>query len=135
MKLTYGALILALWIQSFPGYTQTDSLYCLPIQTARLLVEDAMRLPLSEALLATSQKRVELLESEKTALHKSFTNLLKIEQLKYETQKQITANMESWGNSWRDQATFYQKKDRKHRREKKLLIGGIAILIGVMVVK
>jgi C4-type Zn-finger protein len=94
-----------------------------------------MRLHLLEGLLATSQERVELLESEKIASYKAFTNLLKIEQQKYEAQKEITVNMESWGNSWRDQSAYYEKKDRKHRRQKKGLIAGIVILIGVLVVK
>lgn len=113
----------------------TDSVYCLPLQTARLLISDAMRLPVLDSMLTLQTRKVDLLESANQTAYNSFTNLLKIEQQKYEKQKEITANMESWGNSWRDQSAYYEKKDRKHRRQKKGLVAGIIILIGVLVVK
>lgn len=128
--------MLGFWIVSFPGYTQqTDSVYCLPIGKARLLVADAMKLRLSEELLTTSQQRVELLESERIAAHKAFTNLLKIERDKYTMQKEITADVSRLSDSWREEATYFQKRSKKFRRQRDGLALGIVGVLILMVIK
>ena len=122
-------LILALWIQSLPGYTQTDSAYCLTIQKARLLISDAMKTHLTEELLTTSQERVALLESEKTASYKSFTNLLNISQQKFQKQKEITSGFVRLSDSRRQESDYYQKRSKKYRRQRNGLAAGLVVVI------
>lgn len=128
-------LILALWIQSFPGYTQSDSLYCLPISKARLLVQDAVRLQLLQGALSTLEARVELLESEKTASYKSFSNLLKLSEQKYSKQKENTLYMEKLAMSYKGQMEYYQKRERKQRRKKNIVTYGAVVLISLLIIK
>lgn len=133
MKSILIGLTLSCWILWSECYTQpidTTKEYCLSLVNARLLIADAFHLRLSDSLLNLQTARVDLLENEAHVSYSSFTNLLKIEQDKYLTQKSITGNFESVANSYRDQLVYYQKKDRKHRWQRNGVTG---LLIGVII--
>lgn len=123
------------WILWYPGYTQTDSLYCLPITKARLLVADALRLRFADSLNNSLSQRVDLLDKQSKALSDSYTKLLKIEREKFEKQKEITQGMEGLAMSYRDERDYYQKKYRRQRRGKRALIWVILIEAGRQVIK
>jgi hypothetical protein len=135
MKSILIGLTLLSWIVSFPGYTQTDSIYCLPLSKGRLLVADALKLRLADSLAQQFSSRIELMEALQAAQYNSFTNLLKHAETKYEKQKEITSDMERWGNSWRDQAEYYRKRERKQRRQKKVLTIAVVAVITLTLTK
>lgn len=103
--------------------------------TARLLVADALRLRVLDSLHSLQAGRIALLESEKLASSVSYTNLLKLSEQKFETQKEITADFVRLADSWRDQSDYYQKKYKKQRRQKGLLTAVTVGLIGLLIIK
>ena len=136
MKSILIGLTLSLWIQSFPGYTQNrdtteEKTYCLPIWKARLLVADALRLRLADSIVQNKSARIILLEQEKESYHQSYTNLLKLSEQKFETQKEITSDFVRLADSWRDQSDYYQKRYKKQRRQKGLLT---AVTVGLIII-
>ena len=134
MKLILVGLLVLSWTHSFQCYSQTDSVYCLPIDKARRLIASAIRLPLSDSIVTNLSHQVTLLQSQNLAQYRSFSNLLEIEREKYQIQKETTAHMESLANSWRDQSVYYQKAAKKQRRKKNLLIyAGVGLIILVIV--
>lgn len=112
-----------------------DSVYCLPLSTARLLVGDAMRLQTANLLVDTLYARVHLLELKESALYDSYTNLLNLSEQKYEKQKEITADVVRLSDSWRDQSNYYQKRYKKARRGKKIITYIAIAALGWAVVK
>lgn len=116
------------WTALSQDYTHDE--YCLPLSKARLVIQDALRYKAADSLANLLEARVGLLESQNLAQYHSFSNLLQIEQQKFTTQKEITANMEGLTNSFREERDYYQKQDRKHRRQNKLLAG---LLVGVVI--
>ena len=112
-----------------------DSIYCLPLKTARALVADALRLQVSDSLNTVLSAQVDLLQAARLSDYHSFTNLLKIEQEKFETQKEITADFVRLADSWREEATYYQKRYKKQRRQKGVLTIGAMGLLVLMILK
>ena len=112
MKSIFIGLTLTLWILWYPGYTQTDSVYCLSITKARLLIADALRLRLADSLQTLAEQRVTMLERERVTLHNSFINLLKIEQEKFQVQKEITSHQEAVSSSYKEENQHLKKKVR-----------------------
>lgn len=107
----------------------------MPIQTARRLVSDALRLRLADSLNNTLSQRVLLMETEKSAAYQSYTNLLNLSEQKFQTQKENTGYMERLALSYKSELEYYQKKDRKHRRQRNLLSYGVAGVIVLLLVK
>lgn len=147
MKLILAGLLIASLIQWYPAYTQTDAgasighktsldpVYCLPIEKARLLVRDALRLRLADSLLQTQSARIVLLADEKQSLILSYTKLLKISEEKTQYHKEISAHMESLAGSFRQERDYYQKRERKQRRKTKVLTVIVVGLTGALLVK
>lgn len=118
------------------SYTGTrDSVYCLSIGSARLLIADALRLRVQIDLNDTLAARVHLLESQQITAYNSYTNLLNLSQQKFKTQKENTGYMERLALSYKSELEYYQKKDRKHRRQRNLLSYGLAGVIVLLLVK
>lgn len=135
MKSILIGLLLLSWIHSSECYSQTDSVYCLPLTKARLLVASALRLSLADSLNENLSARVDLLESQQLESYRSYTNLLKLSEQKYERQKETTLLMENFAASHREEADYYRKKYRKQRRQKGLLTAGMVVLLGLILVK
>lgn len=110
-------------------------MYCLPIQKARLLVQDAYRLRIAESLNASLGEQVHLLEDQGLSQYRSFTNLLQISEEKYRYQKEITHHMESLAGSYREELGYYQKREKKARGKNKVLGGLVLILAGALIIK
>lgn len=131
-----GLVLLNLTALSQPS--TGDSTYCLPLSKARLLISDALRLRASDTIMENLSKRVVLLETEKAATYLSFTNLLKIEQEKFQLQKEITDHTSKLSESYREQLAYITKKERKQRIQNRFLKAGVtaaAIFIGYQAVK
>lgn len=130
MKLILIGLTLILWILWFPAYTQTDSVYCLPIGKARLLVADALKLRVMESLNDTLSQRVYLLESRYTEAYNSFTNLLKIERQKQELRSELFKHMESVAGTYKSENEVLKKKVRRLKWQR----AGLGVLTVLVVV-
>jgi Skp family chaperone for outer membrane proteins len=116
-------------------FSDTIPKYCLSIEKARMVFQDAIRSHTLDSIVNQQDQIITIQRTDSEELTASYEREIGLLNQKFEKQKEITLNMESWGNSWRDQSAFYEKKDRKHRRQKKGLIAGIVILIGVLAVK
>lgn len=112
-----------------------DSVYCLSIGSARLLIADALRLRVQIDLNDTLSAHVRLLESQQIAAYNSFTNLLKVEQQKYQSQKENTGHMERLALSYKSERDYYLKRERKQRRKKNILGGALVVVIILTLVK
>lgn len=113
------------WCQS-----STDSTYCLPLSTARLLVADALRLRVADSLNNLQASTIAILEFEKLISYRSFTNLLKLSEDKYQKQKEITSDMVRFSDSWKEESEYYQTRSKKFRRQRNGLAAG---LVGVII--
>lgn len=127
-------LSLTLWSKCY-SQTSGDSVYCLPIGKARLLVSAALKARLTDSLLVTADNRIDLLESEKLSSYAAYINLLKLSEQKFETQKEITADFVRLADSWRDESDYYQKRYRQQRRQKGLLTAGMVGLLILVIAK
>jgi hypothetical protein len=94
------------------------------------LVRDALKLRAADSLLQLQSSRIVLLENKQQSLSLSYTNLLKIEQDKYNLQKETTGDMERLAYSFRDQMNYYKKKEKRSRWQRN---GLGALLVGVVV--
>lgn len=108
---------------------------CIAVEKARLLVADALRLRLADSLNNTLATRVQLLEDSKMAAHSSFTNLLKLSEQKFETQKENTGHMERLALSYKGQMEYYQKREKKQRKKKNILGGALVVVIVLSLIK
>lgn len=82
-----------------------------------------------------ADSRIALFENEKLSSYASYTNLLNLSEQKYLTQKENTGYMERLAISYKSELEYYQKKDRKHRRQRNLLSYGLAAVIVLLIVK
>lgn len=112
-----------------------DSVYCLSIESARLLIADALRLRVQLHLNDTLSARVRLLESQQITTYNSFSNLLKVEQEKFSTQKENTGHMERLALSYKGQMEYYQKREKKQRKKKNILGGALVVVIVLTLIK
>jgi hypothetical protein len=121
----------------YPAYTQTgtETVYCLPISEARLLVADALRLRQADSMLVNRSARISLLEQQMESDHQSFTNLLKIESEKLKVQKEITSDMARFSDSFKEELSYTQKKSRKFKRQRNVLGVLLVVVIGLAAVK
>lgn len=133
MKSILIGLLLILWTHSFQCFSQTDSVYCLAISKARLLVADAIRLRLVDSVLHNRHTRIELLENEKKSAYDAFTNLLKIEQDKFKEQSLIISDLQKHSQSFADQLAYIEKREKKQRTQNKILKVGITLAAGFIV--
>jgi hypothetical protein len=124
--------MLSLSILWCPAYTQThqSEVYCLPIEKARLLVADAMRLRLVDSISNNKSARILLLEQEKESSYQSFTNLLKIEQEKNKIQSEIILHSESISEVYKEENTHLKKKVRNLKWQR----AGLGVLVIVVTV-
>ena len=109
--------------------------YCLPIGKARRLVEDAFRLRIADSLNNVLSARIDLLNTVRKKESDSYTNLLKLSEQKFETQKEITADFVRLADSWREESEYYQRKYKKQRRQKGVLTIGAVGLLVIMILK
>lgn len=123
------------WTALCQSYTGADSVYCLPIMKARLLVSDALRLRLTDSINSVLLERVDLIEGQQRAAVDSYTNLLNLSEQKYEKQKEITSDFSRLADSWRSEADYYQKRYKKQRNQKGLLTAGVVVLVGLIILK
>lgn len=120
-------LALSLIVPSI-GYTQNNN-YCLPIEKARLLVEDAFKKRVLDTVVNTLEDKIIILENQVTTQANDYRNLLKIEADKFQVQKEISELNEGLTKSYKDQLTHTEKLNRRHKRQRNVL--GLLVLVAV----
>jgi hypothetical protein len=133
MKSILAGLTLTLWILWFPAYTQTDSVYCLPISKARSLVADALRRRVADSLNHSLSTRVELLETHQADQYNSFTNLLNNQKEKDIYFREITDHLNSLVASYKSEAKENRWQATKFKILAILEAVGMVVLVIVLI--
>lgn len=118
MKIVLSILIL---IVSSTAYCQ-DTTYCLSIKQARAVFEDAVRSFTLDSIVHEQGQIIHLQQSANDELAASYRREMALMNQKFETQKEITADVVRLSDSWRDQSDYYQKRYRQARWGKFLLV-------------
>jgi hypothetical protein len=127
MKSILAGLTLTLWILSFPAYTQTDSVYCLPLGKARLLVADALKLSVSQSQNSVLLEQVRLLEERESVSYLSYNKLLNTQKEKDIYFREITAHLNDLVASYKSEVTL-EKKLKKGWKAVSGILGILLIL-------
>jgi hypothetical protein len=132
MKSILAGLTLTLWILSFPAYTQTDSVYCLPLGKARLLVADALKLSVSQSQNSVLLEQVRLLEERESVSYLSYNKLLNTQKEKDIYFREITAHLNGLVESYKSEAKENRWKATKFKILAILEVVGMVVLVIVL---
>ena len=127
MKTVLSILIL---MSSLTAFGQ-DTTYCLPIKQARAVFEDAVRSFTLDSIVHEQGQIIHLQQSAADELAASYRREISLVNQKFETQKEITADFVRLADGWKEEASYYQKKYKKQRRQKGLLT---AVTVGLIII-
>ncbi len=127
-KLILGVLLMQ--SLTLPGQS---TLHCIPRSESEILHEMAGKYLVAHDEIINLNERIDTLQDRVTTQQADFKKLLVLSEKKYLAQKQVSENMASLSNSFRDQLTYYQKKERKQRIQNRFLKGGIILAGGFIV--
>lgn len=130
--LIFGTLLFFNWILSGPLYGQN---HCIPLEESQWLHEQAYKKQVADSVIELQGQLIELVVAHSFQRYRDFQELLNIEHQKYITQKESTELMEKFAASFREELNYYQKKDRKHRRQRNGLGVGVVALVILILAK
>lgn len=107
----------------------------MPIKQARAVFEDAVRSFTLDSIVHEQGQIIHLQQSAADELAASYRREISMVNQKYEKQKEITLLMENFAASHRADADYYRGKYRKQRNQKGILTAGVAVLIGLLIIK
>jgi len=124
-----AVIVLLILILPFRGYTQTDTVYCLPIQKARLLVADAYKNRVQDSLISELSEKVKVLEEEKQNFQVNINNVILNEQAKV---NDATLLADDYKKLYEVSEQEKQHLKKTAKKDKRKLTG--AIILGVLLV-
>lgn len=127
-KLTLAAILSLSLTACVPCFGQ--DVHCISVDDSRWLHEQALKVVYQDSLLNVQDQQINLLEYRKDQLGIYYEDLLKLEREKTSIQKEITADMVRFSESWQSEAEYYQKRSKKFRRQRNGLgMGIIAVVV------
>ena len=102
----------------------------MPIKQARAVFEDAVRSFTLDSIVHEQGQIIHLQQSAADELAASYRREISLVNQKFETQKEITSDFVRLADGWKEEATYYQKRYKKQRRQKGLLT---AVTVGLII--
>lgn len=112
---------------SWTASCQSSINYCLPIEKARLLFEDAVKKRVLDTLVNEQSGKIALLTEQSAKQKADFQSLLKIADASLTDQKAISLDFQKHSQSFADQLKYYEKINKKQKRQNV----GLKVLLGL----
>lgn len=115
------------------AFSQPSTNYCMPIETARLLAEDAVKKRVLDTLVNTQSQKIQLLTDQNFKTYNDFQALLSIERQKLQTQKEITLHSESISTVYKEENKYLKKKVRRLKWQRIGLGALVVVVVGISI--